>query len=195
MDNLLPDLLADFASLLRTVGPDRFAAPTPCPEYDVAALRQHVLSWLPVFAAALDDPAGAEPRPDPQTYQAPADPDAAAAEVGDVAQKVTKALAAGVADIPVQLLGAALPGSVIVGMVTGEVIAHGWDLARATARPWSPDPAAADSALATMRGMLTPEIRGSGMSFGPEVAVPDDASEVDRLLAFTGRDPAWRPAN
>jgi len=191
MDRLLPDLLADLADLLRTVPPDRFAAPTPCPDYDVEALRHHVLGWLPVFAAALADPDGAAPRPDPQTHQAPADPDAAAAEVTDAAQRMTKALDGGVADRPVQLLGAALPGSAVVGMVLGEVIAHGWDLARAADRPWNPDPVAVRSALATMGGMITPEFRGHGKGFGAEVPVPADAAPLDRLLAFTGRDPAW----
>ncbi|MEN3316442.1 MAG: hypothetical protein V7605_2676, partial [Acidimicrobiaceae bacterium] len=30
--------------------------------------------------------------------------------------------------------------------------------------------------------------------YGPRIAVPDDAPAVDRLMAFIGRDPAWRPA-
>ena len=173
-------------------GPFRRTGSQPLPHAPTTTSRRcGTTCWLPVFAAALADPDGAAPRPDPQTHQAPADPDAAAAEVTDAAQRMTKALDGGVADRPVQLLGAALPGSAVVGMVLGEVIAHGWDLARAADRPWNPAPVAVRSALATMGGMITPEFRGHGKGFGAEVPVPADAAPLDRLLAFTGRDPAW----
>ena len=36
---------------------------------------------------------------------------------------------------------------------------------------------------------LAPEYRGPDKSFGYEVPVPDDASAVDRLIGFLGRDP------
>lgn len=35
-------------------------------------------------------------------------------------------------------------------------------------------------------------VRGSG-HYGPKVEVGADASTQDRLVAFTGRDPRWRP--
>jgi hypothetical protein len=37
--------------------------------------------------------------------------------------------------------------------------------------------------------LLLPEYRGPGMPFGHIVEVPDDASELDRFLAFSGRNP------
>jgi hypothetical protein len=42
--------------------------------------------------------------------------------------------------------------------------------------------------------MITPEYRsedGAGGYFGPEVAVPDGAPALHRLLGFAGRDPSW----
>jgi hypothetical protein len=39
--------------------------------------------------------------------------------------------------------------------------------------------------------MLTPDYQGEGKTFGPRVAVPDDASAFDRLLGLSGRDPKW----
>ena len=35
-------------------------------------------------------------------------------------------------------------------------------------------------------------LRSSGQ-YGPRVPVPDDASAMDRLVGFIGRDPAWQP--
>jgi hypothetical protein len=35
-------------------------------------------------------------------------------------------------------------------------------------------------------------LRDSGQ-YGPRMPVADDASAVDRLMAFIGRDPDWRP--
>jgi hypothetical protein len=37
-------------------------------------------------------------------------------------------------------------------------------------------------------------LRDSGQ-FGVAVPVADDASPQDKLMAFIGRDPAWRPAD
>lgn len=196
MTTELPQLLSDLADLIRRIAPERYAAPTPCPDYDVAALRSHVLGWLPVFATALSDPDGAAPRPDPESRTAPDDPVTAAAEVLDAAKLVTAALDDGVAGRPVALLGdTPLPGSMVVNMLTAEVIGHGWDLARATGLPWTPSPVACEDALAGMRGMLSPEYRGEGRAFAAEVAVPEDAGPLERLLGFSGRDPRWTPLN
>ena len=192
MTHPLAAVLDDLATLVAQVTPDQAARPTPCDEYDVAALRQHVLSWLPVFATALTDPDG-DGRPDPAAYRAPDGAAAAAAEVRESARQVQAALDGGVEDAPVRLLGSQLPGQVVVGMLTAEVIAHGWDLARATGLPWQPGDDVCKGALTAMDGMLKPEYRGEGKSFGIEVPAGPDASALDHLLAFSGRDPGWTP--
>ena len=70
---------------------------------------------------------------------------------------------------------------------------HGWDLARATGQdvPFGDD--AARQALEAGRQMLKPEYRGPDQQFGAEVSAPADASPVDQLVAFLGRDPGWTP--
>ncbi len=40
-----------------------------------------------------------------------------------------------------------------------------------------------------MRAVLGPDHRGEGKSFGSEVEPPEDATEVERFIAFMGRDP------
>jgi uncharacterized protein (TIGR03086 family) len=186
------DVLDDLTTVIGKVGADQFDRPTPCPDYDVATLRRHILGWLPVFATALTDPDGSD-RPDPNAHQAPDDAGRAASEVADSRDRIAAALDAGVQQRGVRLLGGELPGQAVVAMLTGEMLAHGWDLARATGQPWQPSEQACQAATSGMSGMLSPEYRGPGKPFGLEVAVPDDASALDRLLGFSGRDPNWTP--
>lgn len=74
---------------------------------------------------------------------------------------------------------------------TSDVFMHSWDLARATGQEHHLD---ADFAGQMLEGMRPIEamLRGSGQ-YGPAVPVADDAPVVERLMAFVGRDPAWRP--
>jgi uncharacterized protein (TIGR03086 family) len=78
-----------------------------------------------------------------------------------------------------------------LGVVLMETVTHGWDLAAATgqAAPYPTD--VVEAALSGGQAMLTPDFRGEGKSFGNEVAVAADASALDRLVAFMGRDPRW----
>ena len=68
-----------------------------------------------------------------------------------------------------------------------DLLVHGWDLARATGQDESLDP---DEVHAFLVGIepWDAALRSSG-HFGPRVAVPDDADEQTRLIAFTGRRP------
>lgn len=74
---------------------------------------------------------------------------------------------------------------------TGDVAFHTWDLARSNGLDDRLDPAFVHDALV---GMTAAEefLRPTGQ-FGQRQPVPDDAPEQDRLFAFLGRDPSWRP--
>ncbi len=66
-------------------------------------------------------------------------------------------------------------------------------LAVATGQPVTWTDEQAEYALEGMRGMLLPEYRGPGKPMGEEVPAPDGATSVERLVAFSGRHPSWRP--
>lgn len=75
---------------------------------------------------------------------------------------------------------------------TADVFMHTWDLARAADVEAYLDPAFCSELLEGMRP-LEDLLRSSG-HYGPVVAtVAEDDPAVDRLMAFIGRDPAWRP--
>jgi uncharacterized protein (TIGR03086 family) len=79
------------------------------------------------------------------------------------------------------------PGVVLVHVRIGELLAHGWDLAQATGQSADFPADLAEQSLAGLRRQLSSRPEGPGAPFGPEVAVPDDASAIDRLAGFLGR--------
>jgi uncharacterized protein (TIGR03086 family) len=70
-----------------------------------------------------------------------------------------------------------------------ELLVHGWDYAAATKNPIDVAESLADYVLGLARKVINPQTRAT-VGFADPVVVPDDASVLDQLIAFTGRDPA-----
>jgi uncharacterized protein (TIGR03086 family) len=174
-----PDL-DDLASALQVtegivagVRPEQTHLPTPCPEYEVTQLLDHLVGWATSFA---DRATGVTPAADPAAVAAGEDPRGAYHDAG------------------VRLIdgyrrrgGDAPP----VGVLLMETVTHGWDLATATGQPAVYQEEVVVAALDAGREMMAPQYRGDGMPFGAEVDVPSSAPALDRLVAFMGRDPDW----
>jgi uncharacterized protein (TIGR03086 family) len=186
--DLLVAVLADLAPVVGGITREQLHDQTPCTEYDVEQLRDHVLGWLTIFAAGFADRSGQAPRASLDGYKAPAD---AAAEVRTAADSLARAIRGGGADRPLRLGDSAMPGDMALGMILWEYQVHGWDLARATGQHWSPPAAAAEESLKFAPAMLTGDYQGDGKAFGKPVDVSDTAPPLDRLLGLSGRDPAW----
>lgn len=86
-------------------------------------------------------------------------------------------------------------GRGVVAVHFADVLVHGWDIgcAAGLAVTFEEDLAAAALRI-TERFPDTPAVRGPNGAFALPVRVPDDAPAPIRLLGFTGRDPAWSPA-
>jgi uncharacterized protein (TIGR03086 family) len=164
----------------------QLAAPTPCDEYDVRSLRDHIVGWLQMFEAWTN---GRPWEGDADAYEAVDAP-------GEFRALADSALAGweelGV-DREIEGMGSTLPADFVLSMMITEYTVHGWDLARATGQEEVLSSAFTDAELERIlaRGatMLSPEYRGPGKMFGDEVEVPDDAPAIDRLVAFFGRTP------
>jgi uncharacterized protein (TIGR03086 family) len=184
----LAAVLDDLDAVMSRVGDDQLAGPTPCSEFSVRDLEEHILRWLTSFGRGLADAEGQAPDPDGLKIAVP-DLDGyrtAAAMVVDGFRK-------GPAERPLQM-GTSMPRPMACALILWEYQVHGWDLARASGQSWNPDDAGLQHSLEFSAGMLAPEYRGAGKSFGDQIPVPDDAPPLDRLLGFSGRDPAWAPA-
>lgn len=195
--DLVPGAAAPLLVTIRSLTAADLARPTPCADYDVGALLNHLLFWAPSLAGA----ARREPVPPPAADESAVDLVAG----GDPVARLQAAVAA-VADAwsdraawegTVTMGGPPeLPAATIGGMAVGELVVHGWDLARATG--WDArfeamtDPDAMDLLLQELavNGALG---RDMGL-YGPEVAVPASAPALHRVLGLTGRDPAWTAA-
>ncbi len=186
--DLLRAVLSDLAVLVDGIANDQLHDPTPCTDYDVEQLRNHVLGWLTNFAAGFADPDGQAPLASVEDYHAPVD---AAGTVRSAADQLDRALRDGAASRSLRLGESAMPGELALGMILWEYQVHGWDLARATGQDWSPPPAAAQASLEFAPGMLTEDYQGEGKTFGPQVDVSDSAPPLDRLIGLSGRDPNW----
>lgn len=169
--------------VVAAVRPDQLGLPTPCDDYDVRALINHLVGGNLMFAAVVDggeldlsvldqdnlgdDPAAAYRRSAQATLAAWQHPGA----------------------LDEKLAFANLPGHVVVRLHLTEELAHGWDLARATDQDESMDPHLAEVALEAMRQM-PPEMLRNPQFFGNEVACGADAPPHEQLVAFLGRDPS-----
>lgn len=187
---LFDDVLARLAAVVN-IEEAQLAGPTPCQLYNVAQLRNHALGWLQFFAAALLDPEATGQRPDPEAFTVTAG-SSPADIVNACSQQIQQAIRADVASTLVTMSSSRMAGDGVLAMALGEYIVHAWDIATATGQPYEAPAEAVGPAHKFLQGMVAPEYRGPDSGFfDEEVSVTEDASALDRLLGFAGRDPAW----
>jgi uncharacterized protein (TIGR03086 family) len=156
---------------------------TPCEDFDVRALLNHVVSgnfWVvplvegKTIAEVGDIYDGDVLGDDPiAAYEASAR-EAAAAFHSPGAMETSVAVSYG----PV-------PGEIYAGHRFIDVLIHGWDLAKATGQDPALDPELVDAC----RAVVEPQaelLKGSGM-FGTETKAPAGADPQTQLLAMLGR--------
>lgn len=190
------DLLAVAAvhalPVVRNLPDDRLDARTPCAEYDVRTLVNHLFHVVVQFQE-LAAKRNADFGGDTPDYVAEADDwrERFAAQT----EKLVAAWSAPGADEGTT--GAMnMPARTVGSMVLLDLTVHAWDLARATGQAYGTDEAAATGVpdvVDTLRAAvaeLAPTARAMGV-LGEPVPVSEDASDFDRLLAATGRDPHW----
>lgn len=182
---------AQAADIVEGIRQDQLGAPTPCPEYDVANLVDHIVG-AGLQAAVMgrgETPPGGEfahvelPDAPGELRQAAKEAEAAWADDERLTATVTMPW------------GEVYTGYTVVNMYLAELAGHAWDLAAATGQLDRLDPDLAPGALAGARFMLKPEYRdmmGKGNPFGAEVEAPADASGWEKFAAFMGRDPRRR---
>ena len=163
---------------------DQLDAPTPCTDWTVRRLVDHLLAGQTMFAEGPrggtvappegpppelvgDDPAGQYEQARKETVAAYAEP--------------------GVMEGMVKGFGGEVPAFVVLGIAFCDQLIHGWDLARATGQDTTMPPEFAALGRQLLDGRIDEASRGPGKNFGAAVPVPNDASYQDKLLAYCGR--------
>ncbi|WP_216207973.1 TIGR03086 family metal-binding protein [Amycolatopsis aidingensis] len=173
--------------LVATVSTADLERPTPCAEWNLGALLQHLISENHAFAEAATHGAAADwdggsLGDDP--HRALADSIAAVTSAFDREGMLER-------EVAIRDFGT-FPGSTVVGMHLVDSVVHGWDLASALGRRYEPEPEAVRAALRFMESVPDdPEGRGPDGPFDKVVPVPQDAPPLHRLLGLTGRSPDW----
>lgn len=175
-------IAADFTARAEGVGPDGWDADAPCEGWVARDVVRHLVEWVPWWVGEGTDHAVTI------TADVDDDPVAAWSQLRDQLQDLLDRPEAESETFDSQMFGGEMPlGVAAERFVTGDVLVHTWDLAKATGQDTSID---ADFAAGMYEGMLPMDgmLRESGQ-FGPRVDVPDDADPVTKLIAFTGRTP------
>ncbi len=171
--------LSAVGHLIAGIRDDQWSAPTPCTDWTVHDLVNHLVGVNLVFAALLRDQTPPERGADhlgdnpPGAYRDSGVAMQAAFELPGVLERTHHGP-----------LGAAT-GAARLHVRIADLLTHGWDLAQATGQPAELPEDLAKQALAFTRTQLSTVPRTG--RFGPAQTVADDAPAIDRLVAFLGR--------
>ncbi|HEX7746620.1 MAG TPA: TIGR03086 family metal-binding protein [Micromonosporaceae bacterium] len=171
-------------AVIRGIADDQLDLPTPCRDYTVRDLANHLFQVVVNFPAlAAKEPVEWADKPD---FLADGWRDRFEAECGGLIDAWSEPSAEeGVSS------GMGLPQTTVGTMALLDLTVHAWDLARATGQPFAAEP----TVVGVLHGLVEqmgPRARAMGV-FGAAVPAGPDATEFDRLLCAAGRDPKWTP--
>jgi uncharacterized protein (TIGR03086 family) len=179
---------ASTQAVLGNVTREQLGQPTPCGDWQVRDLIDHIVGAMDFFA----DVAELGSSPEDREWPGYADGDFGASFAQQARRAVAAFSAPGAMERIMALPTGPAPGSRCVQVATGEIFVHGWDLAQATGQAPPADEGAARALLSSDWPSMCAAAREADPSvFAPEVHVPCEAPAVDRLAGLLGRDPGW----
>jgi uncharacterized protein (TIGR03086 family) len=164
--------------VLAQLGPDDTAKQTPCREFDVAGLTDHLMNSITVIGGA----AGAQlPERDPDA--------SVERQVMTAARPAMDAWRQRGLDGMVATGQGEAPAKVMAGILSIEFLVHAWDYAAATGAEVDAPDGLSEYVLGLCHAIITPQGR-STVGFDDPIDLPARAAAFHRLLAYTGRKPS-----
>ena len=178
LDELEP-LLGQVASGITA---DDLDAPTPCANFTVRGVLGHMIGGAIQFAAAFR---GEAP---PEVPVGIADGPGVVARAANALGGLMHAIRSpGALDRTVAAPFGEMPGEAFARFVVLDGLVHGWDLATATHQPYEPSATLVAEVDGFARAAIAPEMR-DGDTFAEAREPRADATPIERLVAFTGRE-------
>jgi uncharacterized protein (TIGR03086 family) len=178
-----------FGALVRAVRPGDWSAPTPCEDWDVRRLVNHVTVeqlWAPLLLRGATIAEVGDRFVGDQLDDSPLGAWERAREPARAAFTAT-----GAWDRPVMLSSGPASSAEYGFEMTTDLFIHSWDLAKAIGVEPPSDP---DLAHVTLHRLAPQAERWRAVEvFGPAEPVNDDADDMTRLLALAGRRADWNP--
>jgi len=163
--------------VLHGIANDEWSKQTPCREFDVAKLTDHLMNSITTIGGV----AGAE---FPERDRA----DSVERQVIAAARPTLDAWHKRGLDGAVPFGGGEAPASMMAGVLSIEFLIHAWDYAKAVGGEVEAPDSLSDYVMGLAKVIITPQGR-SNVGFDDPVDVPADACALDRLIAYTGRQP------
>lgn len=177
---LLAGARDEVGSIIGRVTADQWSLMSPCTEWTVRDVVNHLIGGNEVVAQAFSGPttwvegdlAGDDPL---GTFTASCDRVIAAATAPQAMEQV------------LHLPYGDFPAPMAVGFRFIDIMNHGWDIARATGQSTAFAPELNRIALEQSRGMMAHIDRSANPVFGQEQPAPEGGSVADAFAAFMGR--------
>ena len=178
---LLTGILVKTEGVMEGVKEDMRQFPTPCPDYKVEDLVNHVVGWLQVFDADCN---GRAHDGNAAEYHCQIHP---TTEFHIAASSLLDGWINYGFDRNIRMMGSEMPAEMVFNMTAMEYLTHGWDLATATGQSIPYTEQEAEATLTRAVATLPAQYRGENVPFGNIVEVAGSAPAIDLLIGFMGR--------
>ncbi len=172
------------------IGASQLGAPTPCANFDVQGVLDHMMGLVSTFAPALrgESTSDAPTRPAaPSLVEPTPDGEVPSAEFSaSMLDLLASVDAPGAMDRMIDSPFGTVPGSVFARFAAFDGLVHGWDLATSTGQAYDLPAALVADVAAFAHEAVAPAMR-DGDTFAAQTSAPDGASALVQLVAFSGR--------
>ena len=169
--------MAVLQSVVHPIANDDLSKQTPCRDFDIAGLTDHLMNSITVIGSAAD---AKLPERDPA--------DSVERQVVAAARPALDAWHRRGLDGTVKFGDNEAPARVMAGILSLEFLVHAWDYATSMGRAVDVPDSLSDYVIELAKTVITPEGRNRA-GFDDPVDIAADAKSLDKLVAYTGRNP------